>query len=211
MFWICYSCTFAVSICLRLMLTRSRFLLAILLPVFVVSTAAAQTTMSVAPESVLTITGRSNESDWDVSSTVIEGELTLGDVTDALSVNALTISVPAAEIEAPRGLIMDRIMQGSLKSDEYPTITFELTSVELPAVPNDSLNLVAHGKFTLTGTTKDVSIDMFAKTTEDGGWHYKGSFPLTMTDYGMETPTVMFGQLRVHRDVVILFDLLFSK
>jgi YceI-like domain len=201
----------------RNMLTRradftSSFLLLSGLLCFLVppGSSVAQTSLSILPESVLTITGRSNESDWDVNSTVMTGELILGDVTDPVSVMSLSMTVPAADIKAPRGLIMDRIMQGSLKSEEFPTILFELTSVEAPAVPADSLNLVAYGDFTLTGTTKNIAIQLLAVDSGGGNLRYIGSFPVTMTDYGMETPTAMFGRLRVHRDVIVMFDLQFS-
>jgi polyisoprenoid-binding protein YceI len=170
----------------------------------------AQATYSVMPESVFTVYGRSNESDWDVTSTVISGDLALDDAADPMSVSTLVMSVPAAEIKAPRGLIMDRIMQGSLKSDEFPDITFEVTSVQPSDAPSDSLNLVVVGNFTLTGTTKEITVELFASKTGDGQPHYTGKFPLTMTDYGMEAPTAMFGKLRVHRDIEIEMDLMFA-
>ena len=105
---------------------------------------------------------------------------------------------------------MNRVMYGGLNIEEYPNISFEMASASAPEVETDSLNMVVKGQLTLTGTTNDVEIELFAGTDASGRNHYTGSFPLTMTDYGMKPPTAMFGRLRVHKDIRIHFDLIFG-
>ena len=170
----------------------------------------AQTTFHVENGS-FTISGRSNQSDWDVTAAVVEGSLVLADSGDPASVTSLEMTVPSGEIKASRGMIMQRVMNESLLPEDYPSITFRLDSVEVPDAPAEGTNLVANGKMTILETTNDVSIALMASVDADGNPSYSGSFPLTMTDYGMKTPTAMFGQLRVHRDISVAFELLFTE
>lgn len=170
----------------------------------------AQVRLLVLPESDFRIEGRSNQSDFEVHSTVITGWLELSDADDPLSVTGLSLTVPSEGIKSDQGLIMNRIMYGSLDVDKHPNITFEMVSAWVPDVVSDSLNLVVNGLLTLTGTTKEVALELLAASDSTGSSHYVGSFPLTMTDFGMETPSLMFGQLRVHRDIQIHFDLFFG-
>lgn len=169
-----------------------------------------QARFSILPDSDFRISGRSNESDFEVSSTEISGWIELSDAADPLSVTSLSITVPSREIKSDQGLIMNRVMWGSLNVDEHPNISFEMMSAAEPDVVSDSLNLVASGLLTLTGTTNEVTIELLAVSGAEGSNRYVGSFPLTMTDYGMTPPTAMFGRLRVHKDIRIHFDLIFG-
>jgi len=169
-----------------------------------------QTRLNVLPESEFRIAGRSNESDFEVHSTEISGWIELSDADDPLSVTQLSLSVKSEGIKSDKGLIMNRVMWGGLEIDDHPNISFESESVSVPDVVSDSLNLVVNGLLTLTGTTNKVVIELLASSDAEGSGKYVGSFPLTMTDYGMQPPTAMFGRLRVHRDIVIHFELAFG-
>jgi hypothetical protein len=169
-----------------------------------------QARINVLPESDFRIAGRSNESDFEVHSTVISGWVELSDANDARSVTGLSLVVPAKEIKSDKGLIMNRVMWGGLETDEHPEISFEMISASAPDAASDSVNLVVTGLLTLTGTTNEVVIELLAESDETGSKKYVGSFPLTMTDYDMAPPTAMFGRLRVHKDIEIYFDLKFG-
>jgi polyisoprenoid-binding protein YceI len=104
---------------------------------------------------------------------------------------------------------MDRLMHDALMVDEHPGITYELTSAE-PAgatATDGTFVLNTTGELSLTGTTRDVQIDVTGTRLADGKIRFTGSHAMKMSDYGMAAPTAMFGQLRTGDDITIHFDI----
>lgn len=163
---------------------------------------------AVQPDSKLWIDGTSNKSDFTVNAAEVKGTFGIASSGENTSVTSGTISVESAKLEGGKSTIMDRLMHDALQVKEHPTITYVLTSAEIGDTSSDdgSVTLKTKGKLTLTGTTKDIEMDVKGSHSADGSIRFRGSYPLKMSDYGMEPPTAMFGALRTADDVTVHFD-----
>lgn len=184
---------------------------AVALAVFGVQPALAQgeAEYSVQSGSKLWVEGTSNKSDFSVNASAIDGNFSVSGSGADVSVGSGEIVVQAKDLKGGKSTIMDRLMYDALLVDEHPTITYRLTSADnaTAAASDGTFTLATTGKLTLTGTTKDVKIEVTGAPQADGSIRFTGSHPLKMSDYGMTPPTAMFGALRTSDDVTIHFDI----
>lgn len=184
---------------------------AVALAVFGVQPALAQgeAEYSVQSGSKLWVEGTSNKSDFSVNASAVEGNFSVSGSGADVSVASGEIVVQAKDLKGGKSTIMDRLMYDALMVDEHPTITYRLTSADnaTAAASDGTFTLATTGKLTLTGTTKDVKIEVTGAPRADGSIRFTGSHPLKMSDYGMTPPTAMFGALRTSDDVTIHFDI----
>lgn len=173
------------------------------------STVLAQMEYTLDTESEISIEGTSTRSDWTVHAGEIDGSIGIaGDASDP-EVSHGRLTLGSAGIKSGKSTIMDRLMHDALMVDEHPEITYALTQAEQvgPAAADGTYSLNTTGEITLTGTTRDVQIDVTATPLGDGKIRFTGSHAMKMSDYGMTPPTAMFGQLRTADDITIHFDI----
>jgi polyisoprenoid-binding protein YceI len=71
------------------------------------------------------------------------------------------------------------------------------------------VTVTAHGKLTLHGTTKDVTMQIKG-TLANGRIEIAGNLPVTFSDYGIQTPSIG-GFVTVQDHGTMEFRLFFSK
>ncbi len=156
--------------------------------------------VAIATDSQIAIDGTSNKSDWTVTASEIRGEATIGEDGNPTSFKLI---VPVSEIESNTSSIMDRLMYKTLKSDEHPLITFELSSLEMT---EESDTAVARGNLTIAGVTNEASVEVTRVPGSEASARYTGIHVLRMTDFGMKPPSAMFGALHTGDEVTVRFD-----
>ena len=161
-------------------------------------TATAQESYKLSPESILTISGTSTVSDWEVTANSIKGSMTGSDEV----INDLKIEVPVAEIKSERGATMDDKMYAALKEEEHPMISFTLNE----SVKKDIIG----GMLIIAGVEKEIQITR-ALGRDEGKMGISGVYDILLKDYGIEPPTAMFGQIVVGEAVTVTFDLTFQR
>lgn len=159
---------------------------------------------TVGADSKLWIDGTSTRSDWTVYANEIEGNFGIARNGENLTIRQAQFAVRATRIESGRSTIMDRLIDEALKVEEHPVIRYDLTSAEAGA--DGSFNTT--GKLTLGGQTNDVSFAVKAEPRADGTVRLTGSYPLKMSDYGLQAPVAMFGALRTGDEVTVSFDVI---
>ncbi len=171
-------------------------------------TVHAQSEFTLDPESKISIDGTSTRSDWTVHAEDVTGTFDVSGDASGMEVSAARLTITSANIKSGKSTIMDRLMHDALMVDEHPEISYELTAAEPAgtASSNGSFSLNTTGRLTLTGTTRDVQIDITGTRLADGKIRFTGSHAMKMSDYGMAPPTAMFGQLRTGDDIVVHFD-----
>lgn len=186
------------------------YLLAMIGLLVAADTASAQSSYTIDSDSKFSIDGTSTRSDWTVEATEIEGTFEVnGDDAAPTGVSSGRLTVESANIKSGKSTIMDRLMHDALMVDEHPEISYELTEAEpTGATAEDgSFSLTTSGKLTMTGTTRDVQIEVLATRLDDGKIRFTGSYPMKMSEFGMSPPTAMFGQLRTGDDITVHFDI----
>lgn len=163
-----------------------------------------------------TIDGGSNARSWDANVTTASGTLELTNSSDftlesltAEAFQSLTLSIPVSGIESDtRGLT--RNLQGYLKGDEHPVITFLLTSIEEIEASGNSALITASSVITAAGVSHDTMVTVEATLNSNGTLSFKGTHPLLMTSFEISPPTAVFGTIRANDEIDILFDVTFS-
>jgi polyisoprenoid-binding protein YceI len=169
----------------------------------------AQSDYTLHSDTEITIEGTSTRSDWTVHAEEVEGSFGIAGDGSSTTVNHGSLSIDSANIKSRKSTIMDRLMHDALMINEHPEITYELTTAE-PAgatAADGTIVLNTTGQLSLTGTTKDVQINVTGTRLADGKIRFTGSHAMKMSDYGMAAPTAMFGQLRTGDDITIHFDI----
>ncbi|HEY5629243.1 MAG TPA: YceI family protein, partial [Candidatus Limnocylindrales bacterium] len=92
----------------------------------------------------------------------VSGSLTLQGST----ITAAKITADLTALQSDKPMRDGQLTHQALETSQYPTATFELaTPIQLATAPADGVtwSVTAHGKLTLHGVTKDVSIPLQAK------------------------------------------------
>ncbi|MEM1095809.1 MAG: YceI family protein [Bacteroidota bacterium] len=172
----------------------------------------AQVTLSILPESQITIDGTSNRDDWTVTAQAFAGSITVNEAyAEGPEVSAVALDVTAKEIKSGKSTIMDRLMWKTLNVTQHANITYALTAAEVVAQTDEGYTLNTTGELTLAGETKEIQMEVIGSMGDDGQMHFVGQYPLLLTDYGMTPPTAMFGALRTGDEVIVKFDLVAAQ
>lgn len=106
-------------------------------------------------------------------------------------VTAIDVTADVTKLESDEERRDKNIRRNGLQTDEFPEATFTLTEpIELPSpvVSGEKISVVAKGKLTLHGQTRDVEIPL------EASWSGElidvvGTAPVVFSDYGIEAPS----------------------
>ncbi|MCK5104274.1 MAG: YceI family protein [Cyclobacteriaceae bacterium] len=186
---------------------------------FVYTIGISQTVkLNVTEETTMTVSGTSTLHDWTsevktVTGTVEVGKkmISKGKAKKGDAINIVRIVVLVKSIISARGATMDKKTYAALKSDEHPEIIFELNDNEVSTVSGDTFTVNARGDLTIAGIKHQVEFPVEGKIISAEKMSYTGSYKLNMTDYEMEPPSAMFGQIVTGEEIEIKFELIVSK
>ncbi len=157
----------------------------------------------------ITLAGSSNIHDWTATSADVR--LVRGKMTPALSdanffdailqpeaLETFEVSVPVNTLKSGKDGL-DKNMYKALKAPGIPNITFRATRLQAGAAAG---TLKATGLLKVAGVEREITFDL--KTQLNGSLlTLNGSFPLLMTDYGIEAPKAMMGMLKTSPKVTV--------
>lgn len=116
----------------------------------------------------------------------------------------LSVSIPVESLKSGESLL-DSNMYKALNSDKYPNIKFDMSSYKVKGTDSD-LTIVATGKLTIAGKSKDVELTADGSISGDT-IRVKGKEVLNMSEYGVKPPELMFGTIKVKDKVTVHYDL----
>jgi polyisoprenoid-binding protein YceI len=87
----------------------------------------------------------------------------------------------------------DRVVQGSLDVRDYPTAGFKAQNVTLPmgAETGQTVTVSVPGQLTVRGVTRDVTASLQLSVSGTTA-QIAGSIAITMTDFGVNPPSIGF-------------------
>lgn len=118
----------------------------------------------------------------------------------------VSLELPVEKLDCNNGT-MNNHMRDALKAKEHPSIRFKMARYELGPAAGTTVPLKLVGEITLLGTTKPVTIEAKATQLDDGKLRVEGTYPLKMTEWGVQPPRLMLGTLKVGETVKVRFDL----
>lgn len=181
---------------------------------FIFSSYAQKTTLSlVNEESKMTIDGTSTLHDWTSEVKEITGMMSLAQVNiqDGSEIETVNFKANVKSIESGRGSTMDNRTHDALKGEEHPQIIFDLSEAKVNKSSGNNFTLDVKGELTIAGSTQPIEMVVNGEKVSDQKLHFEGSKALNMTEYGIDPPSAMFGQIQTGEEITVNFDLVFSN
>lgn len=174
----------------------------------------------------VSVKGNSTLHEWEaVASEVLDypTEFTLDLSGNSLKTFGLKVGVES--LDGGRGASMNKKINKALVAVEHPYIIFNSTSMMAvpsndPSFPTDdpdfptddpNFNMVKSiGTLEIAGEKVDIEVIGTARL-KDNELIVSGSKALKMSDFGIEPPTAMFGQIKTRDDIVVHFEFRYIK
>jgi polyisoprenoid-binding protein YceI len=96
-----------------------------------------------------------------------------------------------------------------MESSKHPTMRFDLTGVTVDVARADTAGVQLHGKLTLHGVTRDVTLPGRV-WQDDTALRVRSDFPLDLGDYEIGGLSKMLGVLRMSEGIEVHLDLTFA-
>lgn len=150
--------------------------------------------------------GTSTMHDWEMKSASRTGTANLT-VTDSklVDINSIDITLPSESIKSEKKS-MDKVAYETLKTDKFKNIKYVLKSAD--KVNETTWNLT--GTYTIAGVSKVLKTQVKTTVAANGVVSLQGSNKITFTDFGMKSPTAMFGAIKTGEELTIKFNLNFN-
>ncbi len=186
--------------------------------IFIFSSATAQDiTLNLTEIQQFKIDGDSNVKSWEADITEAEGTINFSEIEDfslgslsSDSFQSMNISIPVSGIESDSGGLTKN-MHKYLKGDDHPMITFNLTEITAVEFDADKATITANGIINAAGVDHNVTMNVDAVVNENGSVTFSGTQDLLMTSFHIDPPTAVFGTIRSHDEIVILYSVTFSR
>lgn len=161
---------------------------------------AQETQYDLAPETEIFVLGKSTLHDWKVVCNEVAGEFTLSGAEKTLEVSKGTLSIAIASMDGGRGATMNQKLSKALKATSHPNIAFEVSTL---TPKEEAGTYAAVGTLALAGESKEMNIELVAMQLENQQLKFTGKVPLTMTEFGIDPPSAMFGQIQTADEIEI--------
>ncbi len=171
--------------------------------------------LNLQPDHEMKIDGDANVRSWDAEVKTINADFVMKEF-DRSDLSSLTsdhfetmkLTIPVDDIESDSGRLT-RNLQGYLKNDEHPNITFTLNRINDVEVNGNSATINAEGVINAAGV--DYNTTMTVNATFNGdSVTFTGEQDLLMTDFNIDPPTAIMGTVRARDEIRIPFSLTFS-
>ncbi len=160
-------------------------------------------------KSKLQVTGTSTVHDWEMNVGKFDGKTFLEkEETGKVTISEINFECPVDEIKSDNS-IMDGKAHKALKEDKFPTIVFNLKNDQ--NIQTEGNESYLNGQLTIAGKTKAVKVPVKIDFSNNDHFTVSGNVPLKMSDFNIEPPTAMLGALKTGDEIVIKYNLEFSK
>jgi polyisoprenoid-binding protein YceI len=161
-------------------------------------------------ESTMTVFGSSNVRDWTMDVTQINGSVALGETSGAVpAIQSIQVEIPVQQMVSDKDRLQ-RHAHEALHKEDYPTISFAASDIEVTPAEADSFSVVASGKMTIKGNTHAVELTAKGAQQSDGTLNVVGEHELKLSTFDVERPSLMFGAIKVDDPIRIGFDVVLA-
>jgi polyisoprenoid-binding protein YceI len=161
-------------------------------------------------ESTMTVYGSSNVRDWTMDVKQMDGSVVLADEQTSLpAIEEIQVEVAVNNMVSDKDRLQ-RHAHDALKKEDYPTIRFASSDVQVAKAQADSFSVVAKGDLTIKGNTHAVELTAKGAQQSDGTLHVRGEHGLKLSTFDVERPSLMFGAIKVDDPIRIGFDVVLA-
>ncbi|MBU1679218.1 MAG: YceI family protein [Bacteroidetes bacterium] len=125
---------------------------------------------------------------------------------DLLKDSQIYFEVDLTTVDTGIGLRNRHMRDNYLETDKYRMTNFEgrLTSVE--TISDNEYQVIVEGKMFIHGVTKQLQVEGKIFKTENG-FHVQANFPISLPNYNIEVPSLMFMKINEVMDLHLDFYL----
>jgi hypothetical protein len=123
-----------------------------------------------------------------------------------IRVSALSVVIPVKSLASGDSL-MDLNIFKSLQASRYPTIRFDLQKATLHEIANGQAEAGLSGKLSIAAAKRATTVLANGQMI-GGNLHVWGQTNISMAEYGVSPPALLFGAVKVDDAIVVHFDLL---
>ncbi|WP_298765020.1 YceI family protein [uncultured Polaribacter sp.] len=123
-------------------------------------------------------------------------------IVDA-SKKQMAISILMKSFMFEKALMQEHFNENYVESDKYPKATFRGKILNFETISNTESKVQVKGKITIHGVTKELTVETLAKKKDDA-IYMKGSFFITLSDFGVEIPSVV--EKNIAKQIKISFN-----
>ena len=187
----------------------------LLITIFYVDKLQAQSVynLSNSKDNVIKVVGSSNVHDWTMVAQNPTCEAEFGTISAEnipKSLTSLSFNVNAKSLKSEHES-MDGRTYKTIKADDYPKITFKLTSATVTSTQKSKFAIKASGNLTIAGVTKPIVMQVNGEVNADNTITCTGQEKIKLTEYNIQPPSFMLGAMKVANDLTIQFTLNFKK
>lgn len=159
-------------------------------------------------DATIKVLGTSNVHDWVLTSLAVEsqGEFKLDGDGQLRALSSFNLSVNAKSLKSEHES-MDNRTYKTMKADQYPKVTYKLSSAIVTQTQKNKYTIKATGELTIAGVSQSIVMTIYAVTNADNTITCTGSENLKLTDYKIDPPSFMLGAMKVKNDLTIQFNL----
>ena len=135
----------------------------------------------------------------DIEATNLDGQSAID-----LSTGEIVFSIPIKSFEFEKSLMQEHFNENYLESDKFPTATFKGIVSGFHAEAPGWQNAKAEGSMNIHGVSNELAVDGEVRI-EKGSIEIKSKFPITLKDYKIKIPKVVFYNIAEVVEVTITF------
>ncbi|WP_298155966.1 YceI family protein [Flavobacterium sp.] len=190
--------------------------LGILLVFYVLTgaTSNAQTHFSIeeSSDNCIEISGTSTFHDWTMETKSLSGQaqFNLLPGTDITGLTMLELSIPAKSLKS-NNRALNKNAWKALKTDRFKSIAYKLVSAKITGQENYRTIITTIGKLTISGVTKEVTIDIHCMANKGGSITCTANYSFNMSDYAIDPPYFMKKLMRTGDKVALDISMRFER
>jgi polyisoprenoid-binding protein YceI len=112
--------------------------------------------------------------------------------------------VPIQSFQFEKALMQEHFNENYLESDKYPNATFEGTLQGFDPDQTGEQSVTASGKMAIHGVTHAIEVPGTIQSQGEG-WEMQATFPITIADYKIKIPKVVFYNIAEVVEVTVHF------
>lgn len=177
-----------------------------------VAVAQSSYTISDSKSNDMKLSGTSSLHDWDMNAHAFTGKAQFdfkkGEGQILVGINSLTFSLPVTILKSDKKALNKNAYE-ALQTDKHKNIVYTLLSAKVSPEKDHKFLIKTTGNLTISGTTKEVAMDVYCVVNKDATINCSGSEALKMSDYKVEPPSFMWGAMKTGDDVILAFTMVY--
>ena len=162
----------------------------------------------------ITVTGTSTLHGWTVAVNEVQDVpatlILVGE--NEQTIDSFAFGVVVSSMDGGRGTSMNAKITNALQATAHPIISYQQNEPASMSDMDDAGNftLISKGILKMVGLEKTIEIEVMGQKT-DTGIILKGSKPLKFSEFEIEPPSAMFGQIVCGDDIAVNFEFRYQK